>query len=87
MAYEKISTHSIFYRASEYVKHHFLSRSLLPVTTEANLCSQQEFEVETQQDERLAPKKQKGVFEIKNRAGNVGATDIQVDLDNKANDS
>ena len=78
MSYEEISTHSIFYRASEYVKTHFRSRTLLPVTTGANLCSQRESEVKTQQDERLAPKKAEGVFEIKNRAGNVGATSNSV---------
>ena len=65
MAYEENSTHSILYRASEYVKPNFRSRSLSPVTTEGNLCSQQEADVKTQQDERLAPKKQNGIFEIK----------------------
>ena len=45
IAYGKNSTHYILYRASKYVIAHFRSRSLLPVTTEANLCSQQEFEV------------------------------------------
>ena len=45
------------------------------LTTEADMRSQQESEVKTQQDERLAPKKIDGVFEIKNRAGNVGARD------------
>ena len=77
IAYGKNSTHSILYRASKFVKTHLRSRSLLPATTEANLCSQQEFEMKTQQDERLAPKKIDGVFEIKNRAGNVGATSNQ----------
>ena len=43
-------------------------------TSKADMRSQQESEVKTQQDERLAPKKIDGVFEIKNRAGNVGAT-------------
>ena len=77
IAYGKTSTHSILYKTIKYVKTQFRSRSLLPVTTEANLCSQQELESKTQQDERLAPKKQQGVFEIKNRAGNVGATSYQ----------
>ena len=46
-------------------------------TSKADMRSQQESEVKTQQDERLAPKKIDGVFEIKNRAGNVGATSNQ----------
>ena len=50
----------------------------LLLTTEADFCSQRESEVKTQQDERLAPKKTEGVFEIKNRAGNVGATSDSV---------
>ena len=37
--------------------------------------------MKTQQDERLAPKKQNGVFEIKNRAGDVGATNQRLDSD------
>ena len=81
IAYGKNSTHSILYRDSKYAKPHLRSRSLLPATTEANLCSQQEFEMKTQQDERLAPKKQNGVFEIKNRAGNVGARDTPESID------
>ena len=36
---------------------------------------------------KLAPVFYDGVSEIENRAGDVGATDTQINLDNKANDS
>ena len=50
-------------------------------TSKADMRSQQESEVKTQQDERLAPKKTEGVFEIKNRAGNAGDRDTPESLE------
>ena len=76
LAYGNSATHSYHEMLSSNMVPSIRSTNLL-LTTEAEYCSQRESEVKTQQDERLAPKKTEGVFEIKNRAGNVGATSNQ----------
>ena len=76
MAYGNSATHSYHEMLSSNMDPSIRSTKLL-LTTEADFCSQRESEVKTQQDERLAPKKLDGVFEIKNSAGNVGATSNQ----------